>query len=456
MGTLRLHALAALFFTAVLPLGGCGGGGGDSADTPSTATGRVAVLLTDASTDDFTSIKVTVTGVELLSEGQGNPLLWDSPEEVDLLELATYAELFAVGTDIPAGLYDKIRLHVDPGSLTLEPSPEAAIRLPGDKIDLNPRGKFRVSPGETLVVVLDFDAAKSLSISRGGILRPVVFVDVVDGSAPAQRLTRIRGEVSQVGETSLEVCHPTIARPDYCVNATLGANTSVYRAGADGTLTLSSVDAGDEGGPIVAYGTFDPVAGALDAVLVEVGPGFLVRPLRGTVESVDETTIELLPEDPPADSITTDYGLARLFRCTGEELSADELALPALAGILVGQEMRLDGMLDEPSLALQATLGIVASCDGSQHLEATVEAVEDAAHHRLRVRTGGEGPICVQFRDRARMMTGVDNGQGTYELSSTDFTALGAGTAVHLFGRHLEGEPCFQVEAAVMGGGESL
>ena len=158
---------------------------------PVATTGQVALLVTDASVEDFSSIRITVTQVELLSEELGQQTIWEGRQEIDLLELSLNSEIFA-GGEVPTGVYDKIRLHVDPDSLVFVPP--ADFRLPGNvaKIDLNPRGKFEVSENETLWIQLDFDASKTLAVSNGGILRPVVFVDIIGDSADVsvtQRLT---------------------------------------------------------------------------------------------------------------------------------------------------------------------------------------------------------------------------------------------------------------------------
>jgi hypothetical protein len=166
-----------------------------------------------------------VTKVELLSEELGQQTIWEGRQEINILDLSDTSEIFAVGDKIPVGLYDKIRLHVDPNSL--EFVPQADFRLPGnvDKIDLNPRGKFEVREDETLWIRLDFDAAKTLAVSNGGILRLVIFADVIDPMAAAvtRRLTRLRGEITEVNGASVVVCHPTITSTDFCPTVTVGA-----------------------------------------------------------------------------------------------------------------------------------------------------------------------------------------------------------------------------------------
>ncbi|MDZ7810165.1 MAG: DUF4382 domain-containing protein [Arhodomonas sp.] len=80
---------------SVPPPGPRGGGGGDTAatadaDGSSDSGGNVAVLLTDAPTDIYEQINVTVTGITLLpredSDEEAISLL-DEPRTLDILAL---------------------------------------------------------------------------------------------------------------------------------------------------------------------------------------------------------------------------------------------------------------------------------------------------------------------------------------------------------------------------------
>jgi len=461
-----------LGFSLALGLAACGGGGGGSdSGTASAPTGRVALLLTDATTDDFTSIELTVTKIELLSEDLGIHPIWYGSEKIDLLDLSEHAELFAVG-EVPAGLYDKMRLHVGEDSLVLvakDPATETDYRLPGSKIDLNPRGKFEVTPGEVLYVEMDFDANKTLAFSKGGIFRPVAFVTVLepdDGSVDdAQKLTRIRGEIESVGTDSFVLCHPNVTTADYCAPVLLGSLTSVFKD-EGGTLVTGSVLAGDVSQTAVAYGRVDLEAHALDAVVVAVGDTFLTRPLRGEILAVDEMneTLSFLLEDDRVAAegpLTVGYGLARFFKCSGAELTEAEIA--ALPGLLTGRDARVDGLYDAEAQTLQATMVIVKVCEEAEGREGTIADDPDPVELRARVRMEVKGsptePIefCAQFSVgtsilRERTSASVESG---YELVPSTFGELGRGQRVDLFGQEVPGQEClglqrFDVSTAIV------
>ncbi len=353
--------ILALLLALLVPA--CGGGGSNS---DGSATGSVALLVTDASVDDFTSIRMTVSRVDLLSPDLGRQNLWAGSAEIDLLELAEYSELFAVGDAVPAGTYDQIQIQVDKSSLVTEPP--SAFALNTDHINLNPQGGFQVSPGDTLYVKLDFDAAAMLnSADANDFLEPRVFVDVLDFIRP-QGLTRVRGRIQSV--SPLVLCRPLPGATDeYCTTVWppflpewwFEATEGILRSGA-------TLDTADVGNIAVAYGFLSPTPdgsplpdGYLWAEVLELGDEtgapFLKVPVRGHISAVGEGSLALLLDDGVT-VVDVDVGLARVFTCQGAELGPQDL--------LVGAEVRVDGIYvyGEAGGTLQATIVIVKVCAG--------------------------------------------------------------------------------------------
>lgn len=194
--------LLLLLFTMAITgfLMSCGGGGGTSGG--SSGTGSVALLLADGPADDCDNIWIWVTEVSLIPKGNRAPVvIFQSPsgEKIDLLELRDEEFLLTVKRDVPAGVYEKIRLRVSEiiaeGDPSKVPCTDIEIKLPSGKIDLNPREPFRVIPNKTLSITLDIDANKSINLHQAGksgkcIFRPVVFVDIEPG-APVRPCPRI-------------------------------------------------------------------------------------------------------------------------------------------------------------------------------------------------------------------------------------------------------------------------
>jgi len=213
----RKFSIAALFVLLVcvpgfLLLTGCGGGGGSSSST-SGGSGTVAILLTDGPADDYDNIWIWITEISLIPEGDdADPVVVFESEDpdgwmVDLLDLRDQDAVVTVKDDIPAGRYSKIRLRiadVQPEGGTGPCLPDdMEIKLPSGKIDLNPKGGFRIAPGAMVSIRLDIDCDKSINLHPAGnsgkcIFRPVVFVEIETGAAPPKCPRIIKGVVDEV------------------------------------------------------------------------------------------------------------------------------------------------------------------------------------------------------------------------------------------------------------------
>jgi hypothetical protein len=196
---------SATFF--LVSCGGGGGGSGGSSSTGSSGTGTVAVTIADNPTKDYDAINVYITEVSLLP---GPVVIFESKtgKKVNLLEHRDNNDyLLKVNYKVPPGNYDKIRLRIS--EISAEPKSGTMglctdnIKLPSSKIDLNPRGSFRVRPGEPVSIRLDIDANKALDLNVAGnsgkcIFRPVIFVDIGEG-VPVQTCPQvIAGTITEI------------------------------------------------------------------------------------------------------------------------------------------------------------------------------------------------------------------------------------------------------------------
>jgi hypothetical protein len=214
--------LCSLFLTCALAmqLAACGGGG--SGDPPSMSPpapmqmGSVGILITDGPTDQFSEINATITQISLL--GSGAPqVIFSGNTTIDLLDLESHSDLFALADDVIPGTFNKIRLTLSGLELVRRDSAGNVIeriqpRLPGNgKLDLNPRSSFAVAPGEALLIELDLDMDKSIHIVTTGNdrvqFRPVIFVRILRGDVLG-RLTRLFGTVEDIDTAarSFDLC----------------------------------------------------------------------------------------------------------------------------------------------------------------------------------------------------------------------------------------------------------
>jgi hypothetical protein len=192
-----------------LILSACSDGGSSGGGASGANTGSVGVLFTDSPTDRFCSIMLVMNSVTLLSD-EGQVTIFEGSRSVDLLDLRDNSELITVGRRVPAGTYSKIRLGIDDKKVELYECDENGDRidppkiadLRSGKIDLNPRGEFRLRAGSLMLIQLDMDAEKSIHISgpqhnEKCNFRPVVFVDIFTANAP-DRLVRLTGEIQDL------------------------------------------------------------------------------------------------------------------------------------------------------------------------------------------------------------------------------------------------------------------
>ncbi|MCU7905519.1 MAG: DUF4382 domain-containing protein [Candidatus Thiodiazotropha sp. (ex Epidulcina cf. delphinae)] len=237
-----LNSLWVLFCVALVSA--CGGGG-DSQDASSGGTGSVGIMLTDAPADLelFASVNATIERIALLGGDAGRVEIFSGPAEtVDLLSLRNESIPFAFQDSVPAGSYCKIRLTLaNPDGLELVLAEDGASyypKLPGNgKLDLQVRGCFTLTEGESITLQLDLDAGHSIHIVKRGNkdvfnFRPVVFVDVLDAEFTG-RLVRLDGVIGGVdGNTeTLLLCDALPAGQDDdrdCVKVFLGVDSAFF------------------------------------------------------------------------------------------------------------------------------------------------------------------------------------------------------------------------------------
>ena len=359
------RTLPLLLALIALGLTGCAESGGGSA-TGSSGTGRVAIALTDAPTDEFIQVLITVVSIDLLpgDDDSERETIFEGVETFDLLALENVSEPFALAADVPAGTYSKLRLGVTSIELVrmLEDGSFESVfpRLPGgDRIDLNPRGGFEVAPGETLAIQLDIDARRSIHIVGNGNgryqFRPQVFVEIMDAERES-RLVSLAGIVDEIEDVEdgvrFELCEVDLEYRDrdgqldrYCVTVYADGETCVF----DESGLASTVDAVSEGDRLTVLGRFrrdDDEDFAVDAEVIELG-GLdaylkLTGRVSGTYDEISETIlVELDPGQGFLEGTELEIDLSegtRIFTRAGEVVTPEDIELDSVIevdGILV-------------------------------------------------------------------------------------------------------------------------
>jgi hypothetical protein len=122
---------------ALLAACGGGGGGGSSGVTPTmpaAQTGNVAMMISDASTEDWATIGVKVQSIALIPQGGGtNVTVYTAPATVPSVNLAQLDQIAEIlgNTSVPVGTYTGavLTISANPGDvmLTVAANPEAGF-----------------------------------------------------------------------------------------------------------------------------------------------------------------------------------------------------------------------------------------------------------------------------------------------------------------------------------------
>jgi len=226
--------------------------GSDDASTSTGGTGTLSVKITDApATPEYREVWVTVEKVRVHLNGDAaerdggwQEIVVAPAKKIDLLTLRNgiLADLGQV--EVPAGTYHQFRLVLGAGptdnELVLADGTRKALKTPsgqqsGLKLNAAP---FDVADGQTVELVLDFDAARSV-VKAGNsgqyLLKPVITViAVLDAGAVAGSFADPAAAAD--ASVSLQVYDPGSD------SVTVLRSTTPM---ADGTWKLAPADAGD-------------------------------------------------------------------------------------------------------------------------------------------------------------------------------------------------------------------
>jgi len=441
--------LISLAFLAIIFAVVTGCSSGDTATSNSSAgTGSVALLLTDAPSDIFEEINITVTKAELLSD-DGAVTIFQGERTFDLLDL-TDARIFAIREGIAAGTYNKIRLTLTEIELVdyndqndRQEFLKYYPNLPGNgKLDLNPRGSFDVVSGGTLTIQIDMDANKSVHIVGNGAgkyqFRPVVFITVIN-SAITDRLVKLQGDIDSIdtSDESFKLCNTNIPvqRDDDgaddsstgCIRVTSSDTTSIF----DINGKPASFSALVEGEPATVFGRllreldsdddFDDDEKdddsdekdndderelddlVLKAALIELGPHSNFEALKGIATSaVDSNNLFTMDVDagqgyatPLTLSVQIQDGTILINR---EGNPVDSSAIDNLKIVSVR------GVLDVDNKTLFASL-IIVDTDSSSKLTGTVGANPDNSCGFTLMTADGDRSIATDSNTKAYLVT---------------------------------------------------
>jgi len=148
-----------------------------SSDTSSGSgpNGVLAVSLTDAPSDELSSVVVAITGLKIKKSGSPSERsIMDEVKKIDLLTLENAQQLL-VETSVEAGTYEYIMFELDQAqSHVVENGAQKPVQIPSQKIKA--LGTFEVQEGRQTNLLYDFNVDQSM-VRQGNnnwLMKPVI------------------------------------------------------------------------------------------------------------------------------------------------------------------------------------------------------------------------------------------------------------------------------------------
>jgi hypothetical protein len=470
--SISIKRLFSIFFLSLIfaVVTGCGSGGSTGIST-SENSGTVALLLTDAPSDIFEEINITVTMAELLSD-DGAVTIFEGNRTFNLLDL-TDARIFAIREGIAAGTYSKIRLTLTEIELVDYNDTDGTAddayyypKLPGNgKLDLNPKSSFDVVAGGTLTIQIDMDANKSIHIVKRGNkdeynFRPVVFIDIVT-DAFEERYVQLQGDIDDIDITdnSFKLCNTDIpvqiddnnvdGSSNGCVRVETDDSTSIFNSNGNPAVFAALI----EGEPATVFGRLmrDPDSDenadrelddlVVKAALIELGDELAFHKLKGTATSAVDIDDQFTMDVDPGQGVVTPLSLT--VQIQDGTILINRNGVPVSSSdITNGKLVAVRGVLDVDNKTLLASL-IVVDTDSSSQLTGKVGANPDGVcDFTITDEVVGDRSIAIDSDTKAFLVTAS---------SSSPITVgdLVPGQDADVYGNENTGTGCFDAHTII-------
>jgi hypothetical protein len=371
-----------------------GGGGGGSSSSVSTGQGTVATSLTDASTNAYRAIYVTIAEVEVHPDSGGGWQTVASPNRTyNLLHLVNGVRETLGIADLDAGHYSQMRLILgdtpDSGlNILSQPHPYAnylvdqndavhELTVPsGLRTGLKIVHGFDIEADQRTELVLDFDALRSVvkaGASGKYLLKPTVKVHNATAGAVVAGVVS-KADSSPVAHLSGVFVTAQVADP-------------------------SSADAKDQ--VVIEGGTLSDSDGGY-ALFLAPGDYNLVAVRDGYMPACTAVSLQ------PASQTTADFALTPV----AENGTGDLTGIVSIAGASADQavtvDFRQEGICDGASTTTMITVASVNVANGG-NFSVTLPVGE----YQVVASTSGQ---TSQVLDNVTVTSGVTNDLGTFSF----------------------------------------
>lgn len=376
--------------------------------------GSVSLFMTDAPSDEFEAVNITLEKIQLLDGPRGHTTIFEGRETFDLMALRDASEILSFTGQVPAGRYGKIRLALAEQGLEIvkaDGSSEYPALADGNRIELHPAEKIEVSGGQLLAMEMDIDVDRSFEANRHDPKRhdfkPAISTRVIRDAADG-KIARLRGTIDNLNEDSqtFELCQ--LKRPHAWLK---DKGHHGYPARPDAKPT------GRPGGK--------PMPRPGDKPMPRPDGAPMLRPNLDAVAQEDAEA----RHDPRTRCTAVSFAAgAALF-----DSNADPVAL--LTADQVGTHASVAGRLQPlgDAMTLTAFVMLLGTADDFDHRVGQVASEFDPAEQTFALDLAfGDGEVIVQLSDATKLFE-----KGGVELGSD---AISLGTRVKATGILLESE----------------
>lgn len=356
--------LAALAVAGLFALPGCGGGGGAASGGSST----LGVYVTDAFSDDYSQVWITLFKIEAKTDGGDWQTLFSDTtgKLIDVTSLADTAQLLS-SISVPAGNYKQVRVTFgDHISLVPKAGGAAIDAQVADDIGVHAAGQVAITLAATTPVssaqlsnlVVDFDLASFQLV--GGKVRPAAKQGDDNQFHQKKHHAEIEGTVQGLVDGQ---SFSLLLEGGKVVPVTLTSTTQVFSEHEGTTATLAN------GQKVEVQGDVDPTTQAITATAVKVED----TPAGGTVDGHNENdhaqAAGAVASVDSATAFTLTLKEAEHFQPTGGTVSVQTNAdtkfqlpghdHPTMADVTAGAQVLVVGTVDPASQTITARFVLI-------------------------------------------------------------------------------------------------
>ncbi len=354
-----------LFATLALPLllttlPGCGGasGGGPVADGSGTSTGRSApleVYITDAFSDQYKQVLVTLYKIELSTDGTNYTTVYasDAGQTIDFSALSSTAQLLST-VNVPTGTYtsarvtfgDHITLVAQDGTSTSTAVDTTLGTDANGQIALVVPTPTKVQAGQTATVLVDFKLAEFKLV--GSVLRPQIACGDGGMIGTKARGGHLMGTVANLnGTTGFTLQGPN----GKTITVALTSTTTITSGQTGSAIALAN------GQSVAVDGAFDASTQTLTATSVVLNDYTTIprAQVRGTVASVDTSNNSFTLTIAGAEHFLPTGGTITVKTTSTTRFPNGRQSQGTFANVTVGSVIGVQGAFDTPGQTLTAS-----------------------------------------------------------------------------------------------------